>query len=153
MTAANLLERVDFHTHLEAPTAGQPGGRKAFLIELVHVVVQRCSTRPRRVGIRSRRRSVTGFETREAMAWSSRPVIKTALTDAGAGTARSRRWRATSSTKASSSTLAKNGRGLHRTFDHDVVLHADGSARITTKVTIANTLPAEQSAGTSTSTR
>jgi hypothetical protein len=34
---------------------------------------------------------------------------------------------------------SKNGRDLRRTYDHDVQLNADGSARITTKVTIRNT--------------
>jgi hypothetical protein len=34
---------------------------------------------------------------------------------------------------------SKNGRDLHRTYDHDVQLNPDGSARITTKVNIRNT--------------
>jgi hypothetical protein len=36
---------------------------------------------------------------------------------------------------------AKNGRGLKRTFDHLVTLQPDGSGRVTTTVTIANTEP------------
>ena len=81
-----------------------------------------------------------GFDAREAMAWSSEPVIQDALVE--------RAWDGTLPAvsgdffdDAEFEYAAKNGGGLHRTFDHDVVLHTDGSAQITTTVTIANTLP------------
>ena len=141
VTASNLLARVDYHTHLEAPTAGLPGGRKAFLIELAHVVVQRLLDAPASRWDPLARAIGRGFEMREAMAWSSRPVIQKALAERG--------WDGTLPDVSGDffyqgefEYLAKNGRGLHRTFDHRVVLHADGSARITTRVTIANTEPA-----------
>ena len=61
------------------------------------------------------------------MAWSSEPVIQNALTE--------RAWDGTLPQNAGDfffegefEYAAKNGRGLHRTFDHNVVLHADGSA-------------------------
>ncbi len=140
VTAANLLDRVDYHTHLEAPTAGLPGGRKAFLIELAHVVVQRVLDAPASKWDPLARAIGRGFDAREAMAWSNHPVMQDALV--------ARAWDGTLPQVAGDffydgefEYVAKNGRGLHRTFDHDVVLHADGSARVTTKVTIANTEP------------
>src|SRR5207237_10831259 len=85
-----------------------------------------------------------GLRTRKAMAWSSRRIIQHALTE--------RAWDGALPEVSGDffyegefEYTAKNGRGLHRTFDHDVVLHADGSAEITTKVTIANTLPPSSS--------
>jgi len=137
VTAANLAERVDFHLHFEAPA---PAGRKAFLVELVHVVVQRLLDAPASKWDPLARAIGEGFRAREAMAWSHRPVIQSALVARG--------WDGTLPqvagdffSDAEFEYSAKNGDGLHRTFDHNVVLRADGSARITTRVTIANTLP------------
>ena len=140
VTGANLLARVDYHTHLGAPTAGRPGGRKSFLIELAHVVVRRLLDAPASRWDPLAQAIGRGFETREAMAWSSRPIIQDALA--------ARAWDGTLPQVAGDffyegdfEYSAKNGRGLHRTFDHTVALRADGSARVTTRVTIANTLP------------
>lgn len=140
VTAANLLDRVDYHTHLEAARPGQPGGRKAFLIELAHIVVQHVLDAPASRWDRLARAIGRGLDAREAMAWSNRPVMQQALV--------ARAWDGTLPNvpgdffyEGEFEYLAKNGRGLHRTFDHSVVLHADGSARVTTKVTIANTEP------------
>ena len=44
ITGANLIARVDFHTHFEAPPVG--GGRKDFLVALVKVVVQKLLNAP-----------------------------------------------------------------------------------------------------------
>ena len=140
VNANNLLARVDFHTHLEVSTPQNPN-RKAFLIELVHVVVQRLLDAPASRWDPLAQAMARGFETREAMAWSSRPAIEHALSE--------RAWTGALPGvpgdffyEGDFEYAAKNGRGLRRTFDHNVVLHADGSAEITTKVTIANTLPA-----------
>jgi hypothetical protein len=137
VTAANLATRVDFHLHFEAPP---PAGRKAFLVELVHVVVQRLLDAPASKWDPLARAIGEGFQAREAMAWSHRPVIQNAVVERG--------WDGTLPQVAGDffydaefEYSAKNGDGLHRTFDHNVVLRADGSARITTRVTIANTLP------------
>jgi hypothetical protein len=140
ITAANLVERVDFHTHFEAPPVG--GGRKDFLVALVHVVVQKLLDAPASKWDPLARVIGQGFAAREAMGWSSEPAIQDALT--------ARAWDGTLPQapgdfffEGDFEYAAKNGAGLQRTFDHNVVLHADGSARITTKVTIANTLPAD----------
>jgi hypothetical protein len=140
VTGKNLLARVDYHTHLGAPTAGRPGGRKSFLIELAHVVVRRLLDAPASRWDPLAQAMGRSFETREAMAWSSRPIIQHALA--------ARAWDGTLPQvpgdffyQGEFEYAAKNGRGLHRTFDHVVTLRADGSARVTTRVTIANTLP------------
>jgi hypothetical protein len=138
ITAANLIAQVDFHTHFEAPPVG--GGRKDFLVALVKVVTQKALDAPASTWDPLGRAMAAGFEAREAMAWSNEPVIQTALVE--------RAWDGTLPQvpgdffdEAEFEYAAKNGGGLHRTFDHDVVIHADGSARITTNVTIDNTLP------------
>ena len=74
------------------------------------------------------------------MGWSSEPVIQDALT--------AQAWDGTLPQvpgdffyEGEFEYGAKNGGGLHRTFEHNVVLRADGSAKVTTHVTIDNTLP------------
>ncbi|MDP9334606.1 MAG: DUF4012 domain-containing protein, partial [Actinomycetota bacterium] len=46
VNASNLLARVNFHTHLDASALRHPATRKAFLVELVHVVLQRLLDAP-----------------------------------------------------------------------------------------------------------
>jgi len=141
VTAANLVERVDFHTHFEPPPpTGSPDGRKGFLVELVHVVVQKLLDAPAARWDPLAKAMGESFRTRDAMGWSNRPVIQHALTE--------RAWDGTLPRTSGDffydsefEYSAKNGGGLHRTFDHDVTLHADGSAQITTTITITNTLP------------
>jgi hypothetical protein len=140
ITAANLVARVDFHTHFEAPPPNVAGGRKAFLIALVHVVVQKILDAPASQWQPLATAIGQGFDAREAMGWSNQSVIQDALIARG--------WDGTLPQTAGDffydgefEYAAKNGGGLHRTFDHNVVLNADGSAKITTKITIDNTLP------------
>jgi hypothetical protein len=140
INAGNLAARVDYHLHFEAPPPETAGGRKAFLIELVHVVVQKLLDAPASKWEPLATAIGAGFNNREAMAWSSEPAIENALV--------SRSWQGTLPRtngdffyEGEFEYAAKNGEGLQRTFDHNVVLHADGSAKITTKVTIKNTLP------------
>jgi len=109
-------------------------------VALVHVVVQKLLDAPAAKWDPLAKAMGQGFAAREAMGWSSEPAIQNALTE--------RAWDGTLPQVSGDffyegefEYAAKNGAGLHRTFDHDVVLHADGSARITTKVTIKNTLP------------
>ena len=84
ITGANLVARVDFHTHFEAPP-NKPGGRKAFLIALVHVVVQQLLDAPASKWDPLAQAMGQGFDAREAMAWSSRPVIQDTLVARGVG--------------------------------------------------------------------
>ncbi|MFN8035798.1 MAG: DUF4012 domain-containing protein [Acidimicrobiia bacterium] len=138
VTSANLLERVDFHTHLEAAANQQPGGRKAFVAELAHVVMQRLLDAPASKWEPLARAVGKSFDAKEAMAWSNRPVIGREVA--------ARAWDGALPEgtgdffyQGEFEYTAKNGRGLKRTFDHTVDLRADGSAKVTTKVTIANT--------------
>ncbi len=138
--ANNVIGRVDFHTHVDTTALAHPATRKAFLIELVHVVLQRMLDAPASRWEPLASAMARGFVAREAMAWSDRPTIAHALAARAWGGALPR----TSGDffyEGDFEYVAKNGRGLKRTFDHDVVVHADGSGVVTTKVTIANTLP------------
>jgi hypothetical protein len=80
------------------------------------------------------------FDAREAMAWGQQAVVQRALT--------AREWAGMLSATTGDffydgefAYAAKNGRGLKRTFDHVVTIQPDGSGRVTTTVTIANTEP------------
>lgn len=139
VTAANLVERTDYHTHLEGARQGDPN-RKRFLTALAAVVVGRLLDAPasRWGGLAAA--VATGFDRREAMAWTRDTGVARALAERG--------WDGTLPAAAGDffadaefEYMAKNGRGLRRTYDHHVVLHRDGSAMVTTTVTIANTRP------------
>jgi hypothetical protein len=110
VNASNLLERADFYTHGEGQLASSDP--KQFL--------------------------VVGFEAREAMAWLNDPVV--------AGAVARRHWDGVLVPQSAGDFFygaefehsAKNGRGLHRTYDHQVRLQPDGSARVSTNVNILN---------------
>jgi hypothetical protein len=80
------------------------------------------------------------FDAREALAWSTDPQVASTLAE--------RRWdgafpssRGDFFFNSEFAYVSKNGRGIRRTYDHDVVLRADGSGRVTTTLTVTNTLP------------
>jgi hypothetical protein len=140
VTADNLIERADFYTHQEPPDPGVAGGRKRFVSEVVRIVLGRLLDAPASSWRELARAAAQGFDAREAMAWSKEPAVQPVLT----GLAWDGAFHGADGDLAASSEFefaAKNGRGLRRTFDHHVVLHADGSARVTTAVTVANTKP------------
>jgi hypothetical protein len=144
VTADNLIERSDFYTHQEPPDPGVAGGRKRFVSEVVRIVLGRLLDAPASTWRELARAAAQGFDAREAMAWSKESTVQPVL----AGLAWDGAFRGADGDFAASSEFefaAKNGRGLRRTFDHHVVLHADGSARVTTDVTIANTKPFDPS--------
>jgi len=79
-----------------------------------------------------------GFDTQEALAWSSDPAVEATL--------HARGWDGVLPTvggdfldDAEFEYGAKNGSGLLRTFDHVVTLQTNGSARLATTLTIDNT--------------
>lgn len=133
VTAENIIARLDFHAHTTDP-ALRPN-RKEFIGVLAETVLEKVLTAPssqfKSLG------AVLGqaFDAREAMAWS-------ADRDVGADLAR-RHWDGAVPTGPGDFFLngeieyyAKNGRGIRRIFDHHVEIHPDGSARITTQITM-----------------
>jgi hypothetical protein len=143
VTSSNLVERLDYHTHVEvtAPEEAAPGAnRKRFVVELARVVMQKLLDAPASTWDPLGRAVTAAFEGREAMAWSDEADVRNALVD--------RRLDGTLPAATGDffydgefAYAAKNGRGRRRTFDHVVTLQPDGSGRVTTTVTIANTEP------------
>ncbi|MEY2441346.1 MAG: hypothetical protein QOJ46_772 [bacterium] len=148
VTSTNVVALLDRYTHTGARARRidrRPFGslraaaaRKRFIGLLAARLMRRVNAAPTR-SLSLARAIVRGLDLREGMAWSSDPALASVL--------RARRW--DGAVPAVSGDYAydgefqyavKNGQGLHRRFDHDVELHADGSARITTTVTVANTL-------------
>lgn len=138
VTAANVRERFDFYTReAEART---PAGRlrKEFVADLAKQVVGRLLATPSRQWVELGAAVGQSFEQRQVMAWSTDGPVTTALVHRG--------WDGTLPAvggdffyDAEFEYAAKNGRALRRTFDHRVELNDDGSALITTVVTVANT--------------
>ena len=140
VTAENIEERLDFQTHQVAP----PGGayRKDFVAVVAEVVMQKLLDAPASQWEPLGQAVGKAFDAKQAMAWSSDPQVGRSLGD--------RRWDgafpATNGDFFFNSEFeyaAKNGRGIRRTYDHHVALNPDGSARITTILTVKNTEPAE----------
>jgi hypothetical protein len=138
ITSSNVVERVDYHSHLEAVAPG--ANRKEFIVELARVVVQKLLDAPAATWDPLGRAVSAAFDARESMAWGQAAVVRRAVTD--------RRWAGVLPATGGDffydsefAYVAKNGRGLKRTFDHVVTLQPDGSGRVTTTVTIANTEP------------
>lgn len=133
--ATNLVGRLDFYTHGTV----RPG-RKDFVGAVAESVLGRVLGLPGSSWVNLADAAGQAFGAREAMVYSRDPAVQAALGE--------RRWDgALPETfgdffyNGEFSYAAKNGRGLRRSFDHRVELRPDGSARITTKVTIANTEP------------
>ena len=135
VTSKNLLERFEFYTEQEE--TGETGDKKGFVAELGDVIFSRLLEVPS-----SSLGGLAGavgdaFAAREMMAWSTNPDVATTLGVRG--------WdgsfpKTTGDFFYNSefSYAAKNGRGLRRTFNHEVTLRRDGSASITTTMRIAN---------------
>ena len=139
VTAANLADRLDYQTHQAQPPAG--AYRKDFVSVVAEAVMADLVVAPASEWEPLGRAMGQGFDAREAMAWSNDPEVAPALAV--------RHWDG-SFPKAGGDFLydsefeyaAKNGAGIRRTFDHRVALRPDGSARVTTTVTITDTEPA-----------
>lgn len=133
----NLVDRFDFYTAQLDVDANAATTRKAFVSSLADVVMQRLLAAPSSQWQALATAMGQSFATREAMAWSSDPQVEATIVTRG--------WDA-ALPKASGdffydaefSYLAKIDRRLQRTFDHHVQLRADGSALITTTMTLAN---------------
>ena len=134
----NVIDRFAFYT---AQTEGQPTNdavRKAFLSALSEVVLQRVLDAPSDRWPALAEAIGKGFAAREAMAWSADENVAAAL--AGRG------WDGNLPKVGGDffyngeyGYQSKADRGLRRTFDHHVEVRPDGSARITTTITVVNT--------------
>lgn len=136
--AGNVVDRIDFHTHVETPPAG--ADRKDFVAALAEQVVQKLLAAPAQRWQPLAKAIGTSFDAREAMVWSKDSDVVAAVS--------ARRWDGSLPDVfgdffygAEFEFAAKNGRALRRTYDHRVELRANGSARISTTLTIANTAP------------
>jgi hypothetical protein len=138
ITSSNVVERVEYHTHVEAAAPGTD--RKGFIVDLASAVMQKLLDAPAAAWDPLGRAVSAAFDGREAMAWSNDDAVSTTLAD--------RRWDGTLPATAGDffydgefAYATKNGRGLHRTFNHVVTLEPNGSARVTTTVTVTDTEP------------
>lgn len=139
VTGSNLVDVVDRYTHLD--TAPQPGGRKEFLTQLSKVVIDKLSAAPAHEWQPLARAAIAGFDADEAMAWSTDSTIEAVLAAHGWQDAFPRAVAHQDFFADSEFEFAaKNGAGLFRTFVHKVLIEADGSADVTTTMTIRNTL-------------
>jgi hypothetical protein len=120
----------------------QPGGRKEFVSTLAEAVVRELLAAPASGWQPLATAAAHGFNAAEAMAWSTDVDVATALGHHGWDHA----FPAATATGDFSfdsefEFVAKNGRGLRRTFDHHVTIRADGSGQSATTLTIRNSEP------------
>ena len=142
VTATNLVARADYYTHIETTAPANRGNRKEFVAEVARQVFSALLAAPASEWDPLARVAGTQLTAREAMVWSKDANVEATLTDHS--------WDGTLPHAPGDffydgefEYAAKNGSGLRRTYDDHVVVHADGSATITTKITIADTLPAD----------
>ncbi len=136
VTAENINERLDFYTH---QVKGQ-ADRKDFVAAVAELVMRKLLDAPASQWEPLGRAIGQAFDAREAVAWSTDPMVASVLAE--------RRWDGSFPAHAGDfffnsefEYAAKNGRGIRRVYDHDVVLRTDGSARVTTRLTVTNTEP------------
>jgi len=138
VTAQNIDERLDFYTHQAKPPPGT--GRKDFVAAVAEVVMRKLLDAPATQWEPLGRAMGEAFDAREALAWSTDPMVARALTEYA--------WDGAFPSHAGDfffnsefEYAAKNGRGIRRVYDHHVAVNADGAARITTRLTVTNTEP------------
>ena len=135
--AANVEDRLDFYTHRNTVLGSD---RKEFVAVVAETVMHRLLDAPASQWVPLGQTMAAAFDARQAMAWSSDAQVQATLA--------TRHWDGQFPTQAGDfffnaefEYAAKNGRGIRRAYDHHVVLHADGSARVTTTLTLTNTEP------------
>lgn len=138
VTGDNVIERFAFYTDQLERDPQSNTVRKGFISSLAEVVIQRLLEAPSDAWQPLAEAVGKGFTAREAMAWSRDGNVTTALV--------SRAWDGTLPRTGGDffyngdfAYASKSDRGLRRTFDHHVEVKADGSARITTTLTVVNT--------------
>jgi len=135
VTSANVVGRLDYYTHVVSP---QGANRKEFLSPLGLAVMSKLLDAPSSQWRILGSAVAKAFAARQLLVWSHDQVVQSTIAQRG--------WAgvlpATDGDFFYDGEFeygAKNGRGLKRTFDDQVALHADGSARVTTTLTINNT--------------
>lgn len=138
VTAANMNARLDFYTHQAPPPPGT--NRKDFVAALAETVMGKLLDAPASQWEPLGRAMSDAFDAREALAWSTDPMVASVLAE--------RHWdgafpshKGDFFVNSEFAYAAKNGRGIRRVYDHHVDLGPDGGAHITTQITITNTLP------------
>ncbi|HVF14825.1 MAG TPA: DUF4012 domain-containing protein, partial [Acidimicrobiales bacterium] len=134
VTSENVVERLDYYTHLAPDLTAD---RKDFVAVLAQAVMPKVFDAPASQWEPLAQAFGASFGSREAMAWSTDAEVAGVLADRG--------WDGSVPVTtgdfvypAEFQYSAKNGRELRRTYDHQVALRPDGSARITTTVKIVN---------------
>jgi len=137
VTAENINERLDFHTHKAAPL---DPNRKEFVAVVAEIVLRKLLDAPASQWEPMGRAMGQAFDAREALAWSTDPQVASVLAE--------RKWDGAFPAHAGDfffnsefEYAAKNGRGIRRVYDHHVAVSPDGGARVTTRLTITNTDP------------
>ncbi|MDQ6613217.1 MAG: DUF4012 domain-containing protein [Actinomycetota bacterium] len=137
ITSANVVDKLDFYTHQVAQAPGT-NRKKEFLSPLGQAVMGKLLEAPPTQWRGLGTAVAKAFAAHELQVWSRDAEVQSILMKRG--------W--DGSLPAADGDFfydsefeygAKNGRGLKRTFDHQVALQADGSAHITTTITINNT--------------
>ncbi|MDP9075265.1 MAG: DUF4012 domain-containing protein, partial [Actinomycetota bacterium] len=138
VTADNVVERLDYYTHIQAPTAASDQ-RKAFLPPLGQAVMAKLVSAPVTQWRELASALGQALSARQLLVWSPDAAVESTLSRRG--------WAGALPPTAGDffynaefEYSAKNGRGIKRTIDHQVTLRPDGSARLTTTITFANTL-------------
>jgi len=138
ISAENLVERLDYYTHLLPP---EPGiDRKEFVAELAKALMPKLFAARAAQWAPLAKVMGQAFASREAMVWSADPDVARVLGE--------RRWDGSVPDRPGDFVLPaeyeyanKNGRELRRVYDHHVVLGPDGSAQVTTILTLENPSP------------
>ncbi len=138
VNAANINERLEFHTHERTPAPGT--NPKDFVAALAEVVMQKLLEAPASQWEPLGRVMAEAFDAREALAWSTDPVVADVLAK--------REWNGAFPAHRGDfffgsefAYVSKNGRGIRRVYDHQVAIRPDGGATVSTQVTITNTEP------------
>jgi hypothetical protein len=142
VTAGNVVALLDKHTHVEPDP-----DRKEFVAVLAEATLRSLLAAPASKWEPLSRAVEASLNARELLVWSRDELVTQALAE--------RSWDGVlpESTgdffyNAEFAFASKNGRTLRRTYDHVVDVRPDGSAAITTTMTIANPKPLEVKGGT-----
>ncbi len=145
VTAENINERLDHYTHRRA----LDGDRKDFVAVVAELVLRKLLDAPASQWEPLGSAVGKAFDAREALAWSTSPEVADVLAERG--------WNGEFPPHAGDfffnsefEYAAKNGRGIRRVYDHHVAVSDDGGARITTRLTVTNTLPPDSFGNAST---
>lgn len=138
VTSDNIDARLDFYTHHVTPVDSTH--RKDFVAAVAETVMQKLLDAPASQWAPIGEAMGKAFGAKQAMAWSSDPQV--------AHTLAARHWDG-AFTPAHGDFMfnsefeyaEKNGRSIQRTYDHHVTLNPDGSARITTRLTVKDPAP------------